>query len=149
MYTLGSSTQRPEGSSVKPSIILHSVKAQLQCVIIIEFTTFYYNTSFQGIGPTLIAFRVSRERSQTEVDSTNQIGPLSRLNFRKAAHGTSTNCESAHAQGSNIRLASSNEGEHINGMQTPVVAEVQTHATDAEDKKVLARLKNVRSLESV
>jgi hypothetical protein len=44
--------------------------------------------SYQGIAPTLIAFRVAEENSQAQNDNTSRTTPLSRLTFRRSTRQT-------------------------------------------------------------
>lgn len=58
------------------------------CIYLFPESAVVTDEIIQGIAPTLIAFRVAAETPHTEVNSTRQSNPLSRLTFRRSARCT-------------------------------------------------------------
>jgi hypothetical protein len=82
----------------------------------------------QGIGPTLIAFRVVEESSETEVNATTRTSPLSHWSFRRTDRGTNHNSQFARMRASTIQFQSAGEDEHIRSVQDRMGTEPQSNA---------------------
>lgn len=89
----------------------------------LEFTT------TQGIGPTLIAFRVAEEPSQTKVNPTSRAGPLSRLTFWRTAQHSDTigNSLGPHIYTSTIRTGSAQNTRCFDSVDTRNDTEAQKY----------------------
>lgn len=74
------------------------------------------NTSLylQGIGPTVIAFRIAEEPPRTEVNPSSRSSPLSRLTFRRTARDTTFNSQVQDSHISTTQFISAQEEENIN-----------------------------------
>lgn len=96
------------------------------------------NTAFQGIGPTLIALRVTEDVSQrTSANSTMKTRPLSNLAFRRTTHNTSPISQDLQtvAQVSIVRHDLADGREHVSGIQPSIDVEEQDNNFTAQGTK--------------
>ena len=126
-------------SALKTSIIVRCVGGFLIFINIL--------INYQGIGPTLIAFRVSEETPRTEVDPTSRSRTLSRLTFRRTTRGTTSNSQARDSHVSIIRSMSAHEEGNLQG-RVGMKAQMNNHCKQEEHIN-LERITYPIGLESV
>lgn len=92
----------------------------------------------QGIGPTLIAFRVANEPPRTEVNKTSEASPLSRLTFRRTARHSDIDSQTPSAWGST-------GGEHLSSDLIHMGVDVQAISfTEQESQESMEKREHIR-----
>lgn len=105
----------------------------------------------QGIGPTLIAFRVAEEPPHNEINSTKRTGPVSRLTFRRTARRPGKKSQAADVQPSTNGFGTSHleGGESICRLEAPMGIEVPHRALDGQEQGGSEGLADIRNPEAV
>ncbi|KAF5310033.1 hypothetical protein D9619_010140 [Psilocybe cf. subviscida] len=102
-----------------------------------------------GIGPTLTAFRVAAQPSQTEVGPPHNTSVLSRLTFRRTGHNSNTDTQLPHTQISTIRFGSAHEKDSVGSVQSSMDMQAQNAAALKKTYCSMETLETNKGAESV
>lgn len=91
------------------------------------------NLSLQGIAPTFIAFRLSKEPAEIKFNATSGEAPPSRFKFRRTASGTDIDSKAQQALVPTIHFGAVH-GEDIGSFQANTDAEAQHIFPSEQDK---------------
>ncbi|KAF5317745.1 hypothetical protein D9619_012549 [Psilocybe cf. subviscida] len=118
--------------------------------VVVFIVVHHLNTASQGIGPTLIAFRVAEERSQTRDHATStRTSPLSRLTFRRTAPGGNVDSLTPRTRASTIQFGQAHQSEQMDCVQAYVDIDARSDASGEKAKEIMKQRENISSTESI
>jgi hypothetical protein len=103
----------------------------------------------QGIGPTLIAFRVSEEPHQTETKPKSRTSFLSHFTLGRTGRSINTVSQSRRTGVSTIPVGTAHKEEHTSSLHDCMGTEAQKETSDQhEPKEIVETITQIKNMGS-